>query len=156
MKQRSLLVSLSLLLLTSTATLPVFAADEGAKPKSAKPEETELANAMSTLNGAWRKLRRQAADPASNASSLELVATIKVAATKSATLAPDLARDLPEGERPKFIAAYQQQMKEFLAALEKLQTAFTANNNANAGELIKTMSNIQREGHKEYRRPESK
>lgn len=156
MNQRSLLVLLSLLLLASTATLPVFAADEAAKPKSAKPEETELANAMSTLNGAWRKLRRQAADPASNASSLELVATIKVAATKSATLAPDLARDQPEANRAAFIAAYQKQMKEFLAALAKLEAAFTAGDNAAAGELIKNLGDLQRKGHKEYRRPESK
>lgn len=155
MNQRPLLVSLALLFATALA-LPAFAAEEGPKPKPAKAEETELANAMSTLNGAWRKLRRQAADPASNASSLELVATIKIAATKSATLAPDLARDQPEAERAKFIAAYQKQMKDFVAALAKLEAAFTAGDNAAAGEVIKTLGNLQREGHKEYRRPEPK
>ena len=156
MKKRFLPITLILTLFFPAATL-VRAEDKPA-PTEEKPgkkeEETELGKTMEKVNGAWRKLRKQAADPASNASSLELVATISAGTEKALTLQPDKAKDLPEADRPKFIEAYQAKMKEFVAKLAKLNDAFKAGDNPVAVALIKELGTLQREGHKEYKRPD--
>ena len=121
MSPRPLPVFLIAFLTFTPAAFAQSAPDAKSPPPQA--DETELGKAMSTLNGAWRKLRRQVADPASNASSLELVATIKSASVKSAELAPDLAKDQPEADRAKFVAAYRARMQEFIAELDKLAAA---------------------------------
>ena len=128
------------------------AAPQGEKPH--KEPETELGKTMEKLNGAWRKLRKQVNDAASNANSIEQVAIVKESALKAATLEPDKAKDLPEADRPKFIQAYQDKMKEFSGKLDKLSDAFKANDNAAAAALLKEIGQLQREGHKEYKRPD--
>lgn len=156
MKKRLLPFALALTLFFPAATL-VCAQDTPA-PKEAKPgakeEETELGKTMEKLNGAWRKLRKQAPDPASNASSLELIATIAAATEKALTLQPDKTKDLPEADRAKYVEGYKTKMKEFNAKLAKLNDAFKAGDNPGAVALIKELGTLQREGHKEYKRPD--
>ena len=156
MKKRLLPLALALTLFFPVAA--VVRADEKPAAPDGKPaqkeEETELGKTMEKLNGAWRKLRKQVADPASNASSLELVATVKVQTEKALTLQPDKAKDIPEADRAKYIQGYQDKMKEFMAKLEKLNAAFKANDNTAAAALLKELGTLQREGHKEYKRPD--
>lgn len=109
---------------------------------------------MDRMNAAWRKLRRQAADATQNASSLDLLATVKAAAEKSLTYTPDLAKDIPADQRDKFISGYQAKMKEMIAALGKLEALLKASDNPGAVELIAKIAAMQKEGHKEYKRPE--
>ncbi|WP_438481356.1 cytochrome b562 [Oleiharenicola lentus] len=131
-----------------------IAATGFSQPAPREPE-TELARAMSTINSSWRKVRRQITDPASNASTLELIARVKTAAEKSTELAPDKAKDLPEADRAKYIEGYQKQMKAFVAELDKLTAALQANDNAGAQEIVKKIGTLEREGHKEYRRKDN-
>jgi hypothetical protein len=156
MKKRLLPFALALTFIFPAAAL-VRAEDKPApkEGKSAHEEpETELGKTMEKLNGAWRKLRKQVNDPASNASSLELVATVKELSEKAATLQPDKAKDLPEADRAKYIQAYQDKMKEFTAKLAKLSDAFKAGDNTSAAAVLKELGTMQREGHKEYKRPD--
>lgn len=158
MKKSLLPYALALTLLYPAAAL-VRADDPPApKPDQAahqhKEPETELGKTMEKLNGAWRKLRKQVTDAASNGSSIEQVAIVKEAAQKAATLEPDKAKDLPEADRPKFIQAYQDKMKEFAGKLDKLSDLFKANDNTGAAALLKELGQMQREGHKEYKRPD--
>lgn len=101
-----------------------------------------------------RSSRPESADPAKNASSLELVATIKEQTEKALTLQPDTTKDQPEAERAKYVEGYQAKMKEFQEKLAKLNDAFKANDNPAAVALIKELGSIQRSGHKEYKRPD--
>ncbi|HKB57476.1 MAG TPA: cytochrome b562 [Lacunisphaera sp.] len=149
MKIRILPFALTLLFAFSTAAI------SSAQEKSEHKEpETELGRLMEKNNAAWRKLRKQAADPASNASSVELVATLSQGMTKALTLKPAMADDVPAADREKFVAAYQAGLKEFLAQLDKLAAAFRANDNTGAQELIKKLGAMQKEDHKEFKRPE--
>lgn len=143
-------------LLTLLLTLaPSFAlAAETGKAEKAKHEETPLGETMDKMSSAWRKLRRQAADAAQNAASLELLAGIKAAAEKSLTYTPDLAKDIPADKREAFIAGYQAKIKELIAALDKLATQLKAGDNAAAADQITKIGAMQKEGHKEYKRPE--
>ena len=153
MKNRLLLPALALLMTFSAAPL-LRAADPQPAPPAAKDDDTELGKTMSKMNGAWRKLRKQAADPTANATSLELVATISACAEKALTLQPAKVEDVPAADRPKFIADYQAQMKDFSAQVAKLGDAFKANDNAAAQAIIQKMGAMQKEGHKEFKRPE--
>jgi hypothetical protein len=150
MKKRLLFLTLALAVATP-ATLRLSAAEPAPKHKEA---DTELGKAMEKMNHAWRKLRKQAGDPASNASSLELVATISAAADQALKLQPDKTKDLPEADRAKFVADYQSQMKDLIAQIAKLQDAFKAGDNAAALAILRKMGGIQKEGHHEFKRPE--
>ncbi|MBP6508562.1 MAG: hypothetical protein KA257_13455 [Opitutaceae bacterium] len=128
------------------------AADE---PKSAKDKEvTELGEQMDHLSAAFRKLRRQAGDAAKNESSLGYVAEMQAATAKALTLVPAKAADLPAGKRPKFEAGYHKQMEKFIKALNALEAALKAGDNAGALKLVSELGSLQKAGHKEYKKPE--
>ena len=144
------------LLCASLALSPVLIRAEGEPPKNDKPkhEDTELEKSMDVMGKARKKLRKQADKPDQNASSLELLVTIQAAAKKNLTLTPDLARDQPADKRDQFIAGYQKQMKELIAAFDQLEAAFKANDNKAAVDLVVKIGGMQKEGHKAYKRPE--
>lgn len=153
--------SLISLLCLCSAFLPALtrAQTEAPKPEQPKHEkpkhaETELEKSMDAMGKAWRKLRKQADKPDQNAASLELVATVKAAAQEGLKQKPDLARDQPADKQAEFVAGYQKQMKEMIAALDQLEAAFKANDNKIAVELIAKIGGMQKQGHKEYKRPE--
>lgn len=137
----------------------LFAADEipaaAPAPKEKKPE-TELTKQMDKMNGAFRKLRRQATDATKNADSLEQVAILKEFAAASAKLTPAKAAAIPEADRAKWVADYQAKMTETLVAIEKLEAALKAGQNEEAGKLVADLQAQQRAGHKEYRTEEKK
>lgn len=150
MKNLRLLLALALLISLS-GTPAVQAQEQGGKPKAA---ETELGQTMEKLNGAWRKLRRQAADPASNAASLELVAVIKAGGEKALTLQPARVEDVPAADREKFVQDYRKGLQGFLASVGKLEVALKAGDNPAATELIQQIGALQKEAHKEFKRPD--
>jgi len=146
------IILLTLLLALPSALLHA----EGDKPAPSKPkhEDSELEKSMDILDKAWRKLRKQADDPAKNASSLELMTTISAAGKENLKYAPDLARDQPADKRDKFIAGYQEKMKEVNAAFDQLTAHFKADDNKAAVELIAKIGTMKKDGHKEYKRPD--
>ncbi len=149
MKKHTLFLALALLL-----AFPLAPLLSGQEKREHKEPDTELGKTMEKFNGAWRKLRKQAADPAANASSLELVATIQAGLEKAFTLTPAKAADVPAAAREKFIQSYHAKLKEFIALLPGLQTALKANDNAAAQAIVQKMGTTQREDHKEFKRPE--
>lgn len=150
MKFRLLHACLALVLATCLMAGPALHAQE-ARPKT---EETELGKAMEKISGAWRKLRRQVADPASNAASLELVATISAAAEKALTLTPARIEDVPAADREKFAGNYRQGMKAFHTEVIHLAAALKAGDNAAAQELVRKIGDLQKAGHREFKRPD--
>ena len=160
MKKRLLPIALAVTLFFPTAAL--LRAEDAPPPpppskdgKSGHEEpDTELGKVMEKMNHAFRKLRKQAADPASNASSIELVATINEQSEKAFTLQPDTTKDQPEADRAKYVEGYKEKMKELRGTLAKLNDAFKANDNTTAVALVKELGSIQHSGHKKYKRPD--
>ncbi len=116
-------------------------------------EETELDNKMSAMNGAFKKLRRQIADPAANASSLELVAKLLKASEESAALTPAKTETLPEADRAKFNADYAAKMAAFIDEVKKLEAALKADDNTTAAAILKQLGDLQKQGHRTFRQP---
>ncbi len=121
--------------------------------KDDKPT-TELGKTMEDLSSAYKKLRRQVKDPANNASSLALVQQIREDAEKAVKLTPALADDQPADKREAFVAAYHKKMREFIAAIEPLEAALKANKNADAAEFVAKLGGIQKQGHKQFKKPD--
>ena len=109
---------------------------------------------MGAMGKAFRTLRRQVSDSTKNASSLELVATIRSAADAASKLTPAKAEDLPEADRPQFIADFQSGMKDLAAGLDKLEADLKANDNTAAAADYKDIGSIEGKNHKKFRRPE--
>jgi soluble cytochrome b562 len=108
---------------------------------------------MHKIGAAVRKLRLQIKDPASNASSLELVAEIRAAAVAASTETPAWAAEQPEAKRADFVADFQSDMKDFIGKVDALAAALKADDNAAAVDGLKALLNAEKDGHKEFRKP---
>lgn len=123
--------------------------------------QTELGGKMEKIGGAFRKLRRPdpttkvapIADPAKNEESLKQVAIIKENALAAAKLEPALKAKKPADEQEKFVADFRDQMKNFLADVDKLEAALKAGDNATAVKIAEAMNKDQQDGHKAFRPP---
>jgi len=154
---------LSCLILAGAA--PLLRAQDAAAPapspaaqtpvKAAKNEpKTKLETKMDKMGGAYRKLRKQVADPSQNESSLKLLATMQDAARSALDLTPAKAADIPEGQRAKFVSDYQAGIKDLQAEFGKLEAALRAGKNDDAVALVKEIGALERKEHKAFRRPE--
>lgn len=147
MKQRRLLVAALALAL---APAPLAFAQE--PPAAAKKEHTELEDRMEKMNSAWRRLRRQVADPAQNASSLELVAIIREASKGTEKMTPTKAADIPEADRAKFLADYAAGMKKFFTQLDTLEAALKAGKTEEAQKALTDIADYQKQSHKAFKK----
>ena len=70
------------------------------------------------------------------------------------TLTPLKSAYVPEPDRAAFAASFQKRMDEFVAAVDQLEEALKAGNNAEAARLAGELDRLQKTDHKEFRRPE--
>lgn len=156
-------ITLALLLLASLA-LPTVAvraqdSDSGSAPPPASgpsehPEKTtELGKRMKRIAKAYKQLRKQIDDPSSNASSLQLVADIKAAATEALQFKPEKEADLPPDQQADFQQHFEDAMKQFIGRVGDLAAALKANDNDKAADLVKQLYQLERKDHHQFRKP---
>lgn len=154
---------LPLLLAVSLISPAIFAQDapSGPPPPAAAPaappsteKKTDLDLRMDRIGKAFRKLRKQVADPAQNASSLQLIATIQAAAKEALEFTPAKAQDLPEDQRAKFEDDFKAGITQLQDLFTKLQGALTAGKNDDAVAIVADIAALEKKDHKEFRRPE--
>jgi hypothetical protein len=133
------------------AAEPAPAAPGTAPAPKEKKIETDLSHRMDKMAGAFRKLRRQAADATKNEDSLAQVAILRECGEASLKLEPYKAGEVPAADRARLVAGYQDKMKEFNAAVAQLEAAFKAGQNEAAAKLVQDLSALQKAGHKEYK-----
>jgi hypothetical protein len=173
MKTRSALSWLLVLPILSPVLLPVLAAEEApqrsgpnadapgissAGPATVVPateeKKTELELRMDRMGKAFRKLRKQVADPTQNASSLQLLSTMDDAMKEALDLTPAKADDVPADQRAKFVDDYKAGIKGMQDELAKLRAALTAGKNDDATKIVAEIFEQEKKDHKEFRRPE--
>jgi len=120
----------------------------------ADEKKTDLELRMDRIGKAFRKLRKQVADPTQNESSLALVATIQQAAKEALGFTPAKAQDLPEDQRAKFEEDFKAGIKQMQDTFGKLQDALTAGRNDDAVKIVADLAALEKKEHKEFRRPE--
>jgi soluble cytochrome b562 len=143
------------LLLTACAAALLPLPTTLAQAEGAKKEASALEERMDEINASWRRLRRQVADPAQNAASLELVAAIRKAARGTEDMTPTKLAEIPEAEQAKFLADYRAGMKKFFELLDGLETALQAGNNEGASKSLADIANLQKESHKAFKKADS-
>jgi soluble cytochrome b562 len=137
------------------APAPAAPATATAAPAAAPEEKkTELEKRMDRMGKAFRKLRKQVADPSQNASSLELLSTMEAAAKEAIDLTPAKADDVPADQRAKFIEDFKAGIKGMQDEFAKLRDALSAGKNDDAVKIVAEMFNLEKKDHKEFRRPE--
>lgn len=135
--------------------LTLFSVSSYADGPGEHHDDTPLEKEMEGINKAWRQIRRQVNDPASNASTIALVAKTKQHAEASVGLEPILLSQQAEGEKEAFLNGYQEKMKEMVALLGDLEVALGEGDNAKAVQLVSSINELRKEGHRAYK-PEDK
>jgi len=123
-----------------------------AAPK--KEKKTELEKSMDKIGKAYRKLKKQLADPAQNESSLALVASMEEGAKEALGLTPAKAEDVPEDQRAKFVDDFHSGIRKLQAGFAKLEEAIRSGKNDDAVAITKDLDALEKKDHKEFRRPE--
>jgi len=141
------------LLRAQDAMAPAPAAAPAAAPD--KEEKTPLELKMDRMNRAFRALKKQAADPAQNESSLKLVKGMEAGTKASMDLTPAKAADLPDDQKAKFMADYKAGLQGMLDELAKLEAAFQAGNNDEAVKLVAEIDALEKKDHKAFRKPKA-
>jgi soluble cytochrome b562 len=118
----------------------------------AEEKKTDLELRMDKVGKAFRKLRKQVADPAQNASSLELLKAMQDAAKEAVTFTPAKAADLPEDQRAKFTEDFKAGIQELQDRFAKLQAALEAGKNDDAQAIVKDLSDFEKKEHKEFKK----
>jgi soluble cytochrome b562 len=158
MKIRSALA----LVLALPIASPILSADTpAAPPASGSPspaghddeQKTELEMRMDRIGKAFRKLKKQVSDPAQNASSLQLLATMQDAAREAVDFTPAKAADLPEDQRPKFIEDFKAGIKGMQEEFSKLADALAAGKNDDAAKIVDEIDALEKKDHKEFKKP---
>lgn len=144
---RLLLPALALALLPVPVSL--------AQAEAPKKATSALEDRMDEINASWRRLRRQVADPAQNAASLELVAAIRKAARGTEEMKPAKLEEIPPSEQTKFLADYRAGMKKFMDLIDGLEAALQAGNNERASQAVTDLANLQKESHKAFKKADS-
>jgi len=140
---------------TAPASSPAAPAPAQAAPADQKKEKkTELETRMDKIGKAYRKLKKQIADPAQNDASLQLVATMMEGAKEAIDLTPKLAADVPEDQRAKFMDDFQAGIKDLQAEFVKLEDALKAGKNDDAAAIVKEIDALEKKSHKAFRKPE--
>jgi acyl-CoA reductase-like NAD-dependent aldehyde dehydrogenase len=144
---------------TDTAATPASPPPAGSTPaaQAAGPEnekKTDLEVRMDRMGKAFRKLKKQVADPAQNESSLELLATMEDAANEAIGFTPEKAEDIPVDQRAKFVEDFKAGVRAMQDEFAKLRAALTAGKNDDAVRIVAEMVDLEKKDHKEFRRPE--
>ncbi len=133
------------------------AADTPAAPASApapdSEKKTDLEMRMDRIGKAFRKLRKQVADPTQNASSLDLLGTMQAAAKEAIDFTPEKAQDLPADQRAQFEDDFKTGIKDLQDRFAKLQDALTAGKNDDAVKMVAAIADFEKKEHKEFRKP---
>jgi cytochrome c556 len=158
MKHRQVASFLSLALILCC---PALRAQDAAAPAPsdaaaapAKPKKTELAKDMDKISKAFRQLRKQISDASQNDASLTLLATIHDAATAASKETPAWTAEQPAADQAKFVSDFQSKIQDFITAVDKVTADLKGGDNATAATDLKQLGALERDDHKEFRKPE--
>jgi hypothetical protein len=146
------LLSPALSFAQTTPTPPAGSPAPGVAPADDE-KKTDLEIQMDRMGKAYRKLKRQVADPAQNEASLQLLATMQAAAKQAADLTPAKTADLPADQQAKFVDDFKAGIKGMQDEFTKLSDALTAGKNDDAVKIVAEIDALEKKDHKEFRKP---
>jgi soluble cytochrome b562 len=115
-------------------------------------EDTPLTQEMEKLNKAIKLVNRGLSDPAKKDENLAKIAEAKAALEKALTMEPAKVKDIPAGEKEKFMTGYKAAMQDSLKALEELRAAIAAGKADEAAKAMEKLNGQKKEAHKNYKK----
>jgi soluble cytochrome b562 len=112
--------------------------------------ETPLMAEMEKIKQAEQFLRRSTGDPAQDGESLKQIAVAQQAILVSKLLPPKMAANVPEAERPKFLAEYRKTMAQLLIEFATLEKALLVGDRDAAKAACKKLHAMEEDGHAEF------
>jgi hypothetical protein len=146
------LLSPALSFAQTTPTPPAGNPAPGVAPAD-DDKKTDLEVQMDRIGKAYRKLKRQVADPTQNESSLQLLATMQAAAKEAMDMTPAKTADLPADQQAKFVDDFKAGIKGMQDEFTKLSDALTAGKNDDAVKVVAEIDALEKKDHKEFRKP---
>jgi soluble cytochrome b562 len=145
--------TLSLLFAAAIVAAPVITFTSFTAPATAADEkklDTPLQKHMEAMETEMKSLRKSLKKSEETAASLKSIENLKKESQACVALIPDMAKSVPEAERAAFTAGYKKMMEEFLAEVDKLETAVKAGKNEEAVEIHKKLKKMEDKGHEKY------
>jgi cytochrome b562 len=125
-----------------------------ARPTEGRPASLE--RNMEAMERAFKKLQAQISDPAQNTSSLELITQMQQQTLASKSQTPKLVSQLPEDQRAKQLVEYRMMMVSLLQQELELENHLLNHENDKAAESLKAIDQLQKDGHKDFRKDKRK
>ena len=133
-----------------TKSLLLAAATAFAFSAAAVADETPLGKEMSTMNKAYKALKKNASDASKKADNLESLAKIKKSLEASIPLEPKHTKDQPAAAKPAYLEKYKKQMQDLIAAFDDVKKGIEAGNDAAVKAAFDKIGDLKKKGHEDF------
>lgn len=116
-----------------------------------RADEPSLEQRMKAMKRAFAKVKDFAAKGEGAAPLAEVDALLQNALA-ARNMVPELAADIAEADRAKWLAAYKQGMRDTVRSLLDLEQALEAGDKTKVKELAEALGKQQKEGHKQFKK----
>lgn len=113
-------------------------------------EHSPLEEAMESIKGGVRKLRRSLRKPESDADSLATLASMQAAALAAKSESPRMTASVPGAEQAAFLTAYRKEMITLLQTLLSLETALLDGNREGANAAFDALRGLEDPAHERF------
>lgn len=127
------------------------AAAAAAPAAASRVDEPSLEQRMKAMKRAFGKVKDYAAKGEGAAPLAEVDALLQNALA-ARNMVPEMAADIAEADRPKWLAAYKQGMRDTVRSLLALEEALEAGDKTKVKELAEALGKQQKEGHKQFKK----
>ena len=117
---------------------------------AAQAEDTPMEKEMSTMNKAYKALKKNIENPDQKAENLKLIAEIKKTAETSSKMEPKTTADQPAAGKAAYLEKYKGQMADFSKEVAALEAAVTAGNTAAAIASFDKLNELKKKGHEDF------
>jgi soluble cytochrome b562 len=117
-------------------------------------EDTPLAEQMNKFNKALKAIGRAAKEGNVSKDLVAKVDDAKAAAEAALKFEPEKTKEVPAGEKEKFLADYKAGMQETIKTLDELKTAVSSGKADEVGKVMEKLNNQKKEGHKKFQKEE--
>ena len=118
----------------------------------AHAEDTPMEKEMSSMNKAYKALKKQIEDPSKKTENLALIAEIKKTTENSAKLEPKTTADQPAAQKAAFLEKFKGQMADLAKAVGVLEAAVNAGDTAAAKAAFDKLNDLKKKGHEDFKK----
>lgn len=128
------------------------APQEAQAPPAAKHEEgdTPLMTEMKVIETAEHFLRKSVGDASKDSESLKQIDLAQRAVLAAKLLPPKMAANVPEADRPKFLAEYRKMMAQLLIEFATCEKALLDGDREAAKASCRKLHGMEEDGHAEF------